>query len=82
MKSIAVLFLAMTLVIAFIVASGVPHLNELQVIRPEKQVAHTTAGGIYIIGVSTKRGTYRIFRLTACVDAATLGITAGTELNS
>jgi hypothetical protein len=74
MKSIAVLFFAITLVIAFIVASGVPHLNELQVIRPEKHAAaRTAAGSIYVIGDSAERGTFRIFRLSYCADAAEPG---------
>jgi hypothetical protein len=83
MKSIAVLFFAMTLVIAFIVASGMPHINEIQVIRPEKQAyvsVQPATDNTYIIGVSAERGAYKIIKITVCLGKA--GMKAETELNS
>lgn len=88
MKSIAALFFAITLFMAFVIASGASGLNELQVISPEKQApaaARTMAGesaGTYVIGVSADDGTYETFMITTLADEAVLGFCAEMEHNS
>jgi hypothetical protein len=88
MKSIATLFFALTLIMTFTIAFGVSGLNELQVVRPEKnapavaRAVVSESAGTYVKGVSADNGTYKTFMITTCADEAALGFSAETEHNS